>query len=72
MSELLRAKIPFACPQCGRRIEATLGQFQSGVTIWCPGGHSVRVGSKDNGIRQADQALDRFKRSMQRLNRRLK
>lgn len=72
MSELLKTKIAFACPQCGRRLEASLGQVQSGGTVWCPGGHAVKVRSNDNSIRRADQALDRFKHSMQRLKYRLK
>lgn len=72
MSELLKAKISFPCPQCGRRLGASLGQVQNGDSVWCPGGHRVRLRSADNGIRQADQALDRFKRSMQQLKLRLK
>ncbi len=70
MSELLKAKIDVPCPECGVKIRPTLGDIQRGRTVTCPRGHRVTLTESGNSIKQADRALDGFKRSIERMNRR--
>jgi hypothetical protein len=71
MSEILRAKVKLQCPSCGRTLQVTLGDVKAGRTVRCPGGHVIHLRQQGNGIGSADRALDDFKRSLVRLNRRL-
>ncbi len=70
MSEILKAKIEVPCPECGAKMGTTLGDVQKGRTVTCPRGHRVTLSESGNGIRQADKALDDFKRSISRMTRR--
>jgi hypothetical protein len=65
MSEIVEAPWEFECPECGRKIQTTLGAVQKHQTVQCPGGHTVQLGEEGSGIAQADRALDDFKRSLE-------
>lgn len=67
MSDFLNAPLELPCPECGSKIRVTLGDIQRGRTITCPSGHRVALQEQGGGIRQADQALDDLKRSIERL-----
>lgn len=49
------------CPQCGRKVGATLGDVRRGRTIRCPGGHVVEVqvsAKAERDLRKTEKALD--------------
>ena len=72
MDALLRSKVDIECPICQRRISVTLGDVQQGRLVHCPGGHSVRLEEKGDGLKQAERSLKDFERSLKNLNRRLR
>ena len=71
MSQFLRTRIGVACPVCGRSLSPTLEDVRQERTIWCPGGHDVKLVDQNDGVRRADRQIERqlddFTRKMRRL-----
>jgi hypothetical protein len=66
MSGLMGSRISMPCPICGRALNPTLEDVRQERTVWCPGGHQVRLVDQNDGIRKLDRQLDDFTRRMQR------
>lgn len=72
MSDLQKVRVDLPCPSCGRSVRSTLGDVRNERTVRCPAGHSIKLSDQGHGVRRADHSLDQLKRSIERLNRRLK
>ncbi len=72
MSGVLGSRVEVPCPVCGHPIRVTLGDIQSGRTVFCPSGHQVKLSEEGNGIRRVDQAMKDLERTIQQVKRRLR
>lgn len=72
MSDILKAQVLIPCPACGSSLKVTLADVQRGRVVRCPRGHEVHLKEDGDNIRRVDRSIDDFKRSIERLNRRLR
>ena len=72
MSEILQAQVAVSCPKCDRSFQVMLDDIHRERVVRCPTGHEIQLKESGDGISSADRALDEFKRSIERMNLKLR
>lgn len=67
MSDLMRSKIEFPCPDCSRKVRATIGDVKGERTVRCSGGHGVRLKDEGRGAAKLDRAVSDLQRKLRNL-----
>ncbi|MDP9381574.1 MAG: hypothetical protein M3Q29_15785 [Chloroflexota bacterium] len=60
MSDLMKAKVDFPCPECGVNMHSTLDEVRRRSTVRCPRGHQVELVDKGGELGKVNRELDKL------------
>ena len=63
-------KISFDCPQCGKKINTTVGRIKTKPKFSCSCGLLIDANKAAKGFRGVDKKLAEFQQAIERLNKR--
>lgn len=60
-------RLTVPCPVCGRGLSATIDDFRMERTVWCSGGHNVKLVDQGNGAQKLKHSMDDLDKSLKKL-----